>query len=796
MKKPVVGPKIAILGVICCFLLVGLLGIVGYIKIVYGEDYQRMARNQSTVAQTSVNKVINPNRGAILDRNRQQLVVSDTVYKVILDIRVLNDIAVTDAARPTPRGTLEKTLNKLSEILEIPIEELNACLAKDETGKLVNDTNWYILKRDVTPRVKTQLRDANLNGVHTFPDTKRRYIKSAFAPQTLGFIRGDSSWGLENYYNKQLAGEIGRMFWTYAPDNTPIVEEIPARQGATLVTTIDSYLQEFAQEAVIKAGNQYTPEYAAVMIMNPNTGEVLAMAQYPSFSLSAPGDPDYFTDEKVKEYWDMLSEDEQTNYLYKTWSNFHVSSSFEPGSIFKPVVAAAAIEEDIITTEDTFHCAGDTWVLDTYLPCWIKEYGDIHGSQTLEQSLANSCNMAMIQINERMGRDMFFKYRNDFGFGEETGIDVPGEAPVSARSVMYALADLNPVELATSSFGQGFNCTAIQAMTAFSALINGGNLMKPYVVSQVIDSEGNVVHNQQPTVVRKPISSQTSDIIRVMLNAVVTPSGTGKKAYIEGYNIGGKTGTAQQGSNRDDVTVSFIAYLPVEDPQYLALALIHKPPKEIVGLQGSTTAAPLLKEVMESIIKYKNIPPSSGSSNKLPGENDVVTMQDLTGGQLVDVTKSLNQSGLDYEIVGSGNIVDRHHPAAGAQITPGSKIFLYVRCEDGQQETLVAVPDIVGMSGVQAIEAVNALGFMAVPVYDAYVPADDVGEPVTGNVGASGTSTTTDTGTTEALDDTTSITSSSDITVTYIEDQSVVYAQMPSAGVMIPPNTTVKLKIK
>ena len=719
--------KLIFLGIIFTACIAALLTYVGYVKNVHGDEYERMAVIQAYHGRNNVEQTITPVRGSILDRNRQPLAVSDTVYTLVIDVRTLAGLSQEE---------INETVNGLAELTGATLEEMRGYLATNDDGSLVYDTRYKEIRKSLPRRTAGLIREASLKCVYLVDDTKREYVDGLFAPQIIGFQRDNSTanWGLESRYNEEMTGEAGRVFRRFDEDANPVTQEIPAKPGYSLITTIDSAIQRFAQDTANEAGRLYEPEYASIVIMDPNTCEIYAMAQYPSFDNNNPTDPEFFTDRQIRSIWEDLEDEEQANYLFRNWINFNISRSFEPGSIFKPFVVAAALEENLIGLHsNNFYCGGKKQVLDRELPCWIDSYFNIHGNQTLTQVIANSCNIAMIEINQILGRDLFYKYRCDFGFGEKTGIDLPGEESVSSPLVMYTRNRLNPVEMATSSFGQGFNATAIQSMTAFAALINGGNLMRPYVVSQIIDADGNVVRENKPETVRKVISKQTSDQMREMLHEVVTPEGTGKRAVIPGYTIGGKTGTAQQGKDRDKVTVSFMAFLPVENPQFLALAIIDKPREE--GHQGSTSAAPMLQEVMLNLIKYKNIPQSEESDYNVTIPSDAVGVPDYGGMQLTDATRSLNNYGFDYTLTGSGATVTGQFPAPGQQATPGSMITLYIA--EGEEDELEVIPSAVGLDVDEAVDILTRSGFVPVLFYEtqSLTAQGDVGEPVTVNPG-------------------------------------------------------------
>ncbi len=690
---------------------------VFYIKIVHGEEYTKKAMTQQT---NNVDRIINPNRGSILDRNKQTLAVSKTVYNVILDPRVL---AKLDDTKEKEKAAKETTITEISRILEIPQEKLRGYIQVGADGKPAQDTSYLPIKKKVSGKVADEIKGLKLKGVWLEEDTKRSYTYDTYAAQVIGFMRGDSKWGIEKFYDDLMKGVPGRTFRTLEEDNNAVTQQIPPRQGYSVVTTIDQVIQGYSEEIAQEAGKKYEAEHASVLVMNPNTGEVISMAAYPTFNLNNPTEKPAVYDPAFDATWRGMSEEDKLTYMNRVWNNFNIVHTFEPGSIFKPMVIAAALEENIISPQDTFFCGGSLLVAGSPRYCWNHQG---HGDLNAEGILANSCNVGMMHIAAKMGRDIFYKYEKDFGFGEKTGIDLPAEAS-SDEPLIYSKAQLNVVELATSSFGQGFNCTPIQVVNAFAAVINGGKLMKPYVVSQVIDANGNLVKENTPKVQRKVISQETSDMVRRYLKTVVD-TGTGKKAKIEGYAIGGKTGTAQQAVRVDEqYTITFMAFLPVENPQYIALVLIDKPKPYI---EGSGSAAPMLRELLEKIISYKAIEPSNEikkSDNKQPTEPNTVVVDNYIGRTLLEATNNISDMDLDYELVGSGTVVTNQVQKAGSQVPKGTKIILYITKGD-DSKNLTTIPDVIGLTKAEAVEKIKAANLIPICENDTQAQAQAGGQ--------------------------------------------------------------------
>ncbi len=691
--------RLLFIGNVVSLMLVGLLFVVIFQKQINGEEYERKSKEQQ-LNHKNTETIINPNRGSIFDRNQKSLAISYTVYNVRLDVRALVE---------RKQEIIDDTLKGLNELLDIPFEKLNDYISMESQDKLKYDTNWLLIARKIPQNLMLEIKSRELPCIYFEDDSMRQYVFDILGASVLGFKRGDSLSGLEKQYNVHMSGVAGRISKVYDANNNIVLNQIPAKEGYSIITTLDLDIQQFAEEAVREAGTEFLPKNSAVIVMNPNTGEILAMAQYPSFNPNDPMNLDFLGTDYAKEQMEAMTEEDKMKQYFRTWTNYNISSTFEPGSIFKPILVAAALEEGVITPNSTFTCTGKKQVADREIGCW---YTQGHGTQTLSQFLANSCNVAAMEIALKMGREKFYKYQHDFGYGENTGIDLPGEENSGSPAVMYTVDRLNPVELATSGMGQSFNCTAIQSINAFATVINGGKLMKPYVVSQVVDSNKRIVMENTETISKKVISEDTSNFMRNMLKDVVSAEGTGKKAVIKGYNIGGKTGTGEQGK-RDGKThvVSFIAYLTVEKPEYIAIALIDRPKDYKEYMQGSTTAAPILRKLLMKIIKSKGIKPSSETA---PEDNiyfdnvNTIDLPDYIGKNVNEAFRDLNRLDLKYEVVGDGDVVTNQVPIGGTVITSDTKIILNIG-SGGEEVPYTTVPDLTGLTLADATTMLTEL---------------------------------------------------------------------------------------
>ena len=671
-------------------------GRVLYMKVVHGAEYEAAAKNQQI---NRYDITIPPNRGSILDRNNQVLAISTTVYNVALD-----SLQLAEVAQQYPEEQ-EKTLTTLCEYFpELDYNTLKQYVTVNpETGELYMNNHWKYLVKGIERSVKEELEAMNLKGVYFEKSSKRSYPLNSSACHLVGFTRGDAQWGLEGYYNSYMEGTPGRSFILYNGADSVVHQDYDAKDGDTIITTIDYNIQKIAEEVVAETAAEWSAKNVAAMVMDPYTGEVYAMAESHSFDLNNPNEiPEWETDTKYTENWDQLSSEEQLEYLNTMWKNFCVSDTYEPGSIFKPMLVAAALEEGVITPNSSFQCNGYTDIGGYRIKCHLVSG---HGNINVEQIMAQSCNMGVIQIANLLGADKFYEYQREFGFGDYTGIDLPGEA----AGQLHSKESIGPTELATMSFGQTFNSTSIQVIAAFSSLINGGNLVKPHVVSQIVDADGNVVLENDTEVVRRVISEKTSAYMRTALKATVE-NGLAKKLQIDGYSIGCKTGTAEQGSRTNDDlwALSNMSYFPAENPKYIVFTVINQPSDYVEGVQ---TPTPMTKKLIEGIIKYDNLEPTQPVEDEANlSQNKTVTVADYTDSVIFDVIGDLDGKELTYKVVGNGNTVVNQVPKGGTTVDVGSEVILYVQRSEEDTGT-VSVPNVVGKNYEQAETTLTNAGF-------------------------------------------------------------------------------------
>ncbi len=623
--------KMIVMFSVIAAMLIGLVGRLMYIEYTSGERYEKIVLSQ----QGYDSQTIPYQRGDIVDSRGTVLATSIAVYNVILDCSVLTS----------------KT-----EYIEPTINALTSCfpeLSRDQLYTYVNDSpdSRYIVlaKRLPYDTIQTfvNLQDETdekgkkvnpyIKGVWFEKEYQRQYPYNSLASSIIGFTTSGNLGinGLENYYNDTLNGINGRQYGYLNSDSNFEKTTKSAVNGDTLVTTIDATVQSVVERKIAEFNEAYTNAYRegeggatriGVLIMNPNNGDVLAMAQYPNYDLSNPWDLSaYYSQEEI----DAMSEDDRLEALNQLWQNICTTYTYEPGSTAKPFTIAAGLESGTISRNDTFFCDGAEQLSGFTVKCVAYRKGG-HGLQTLEETLMNSCNDALMQMSYRIGAENFTKYQQIFGFGQKTNIDLPGEARTD--SLIYNLDTTSQLSLATNSFGQNFNTTMIQLGTAFCSVINGGKLYQPRVVSKITDENGNTIEEITPTLLRETISETTSDTLKQYMYSTVT-SGTGNTAKVDGYSMGGKTGTGQK-IPRDGINylVSFIGFAPVEDPQLMIYCIVDEPNSN--DQPHSSFAQNIVREILEEVLPYMNIYPDEPTTGIHSGWD--ITGNDVGAAALTD----------------------------------------------------------------------------------------------------------------------------------------------------------------
>lgn len=594
--------KLIVMFSVIAVLLTGLIGRLMYIEYTSGDKYEKIVLSQ----QEYDSQTIPYQRGDIVDSKGTVLATSIAVYNVILDCSVMT----------SKEEYIEPTIQALASCFEDLDSSTLYGYAKDQ-----KDSRYIVLKKkasyeEIQPFVEMQEAadekgkklNPNIKGVWFEKEYQREYPYGALASSIVGFTASGNVGvnGLEQYYNETLNGVDGREYGYLNTDNNFEKTIKAAKNGNTVVSTIDSHIQSVVEQKIADFNEAYTGNFregepgashVGVLIMNPNNGDVLAMANYPNYDLSNPRDLSaYYTQEEI----DAMDEDTQMDALNKIWQNFCTTYTYEPGSTAKPFTVAAGLETGKVSTGDSFYCDGYEHVGGHDIHC-VNRSG--HGMETLEQTLMNSCNDAMMQISYRLGSDIFTKYQQIFGFGQRTGIDLPGEARTD--SLIYTADNMGPVDLATNAFGQNFNTTMIQLATAYCSLVNGGSLYQSHVVKRITDEAGNTISEVSPTLLRETVSKSTSDALKQYMYSTVT-GGTAVTAKVDGYSMGGKTGTAQK-AGRDGVNylVSFIGFAPVENPQLVIYCVVDEP--NVAEQFHSTYAQNIVREILEEVLPYMNI---------------------------------------------------------------------------------------------------------------------------------------------------------------------------------------------
>lgn len=555
-----------------------------YINKNYGDEYARAV----LMEQSSASRIIPSQRGNITDRNGIVLARSEKVYNTIIDPKV---ICSADYY-------LGPTLDGLVDIMGYDREELLTLIRENSNSSyLVYERNVDYEKVSAFNKLKSSKK--LVVGVWFEEEYKRLYPYSTFASHVIGFATRDGgNNGLEQYYNDILTGTDGLQYGYYDSELNRVKNVKDARNGNTLVTTIDYNIQTVIEDKIKKFRNDPGCNNIGIIVMNPNNGEIYGMASNEEYDLNNPRSLDLWY---TREEQEQMTPDEKLQIIYKNWRNFCISDTYEPGSTFKSLTVAAALDENAISASDTFNCEGHTYVGGWSIGC-NKPEG--HGNLTVTQSLMKSCNCALMAIAEKLGSAQFFKYQRNFGFGMQTGIDLTGEA----SGIVISKDKLNQTELATSSFGTTFNVTMVQIAAAYCSLINGGTYYTPHVVKKITSDDGTTLETFENREVRQTVSSTTSAFIRDALYETVQ-GGTATNAKLAGYLIGGKTGTAQKHPrNEKKYVVSFVGFAPVNDPQimmYVVMDEIHD--EELKG--SSKPATGMTREVFNEILPYLGIYP-------------------------------------------------------------------------------------------------------------------------------------------------------------------------------------------
>ncbi len=642
--------------------LAGLVIRVAYIQIVRGPYLEELA-DELHYRQRTLESI----RGEIVDRNGEVLAASGSIGRVsVVHNQIENE---------------EETARVLADVLELEYE--------DVLKKVQKKVALQIIKNQVSTEQAALIRSAGLPGVKIDENFDRYYPYGSLAAQTIGFVGSDNQGvvGLEVAYERYLQGLDGRIL--SLTDARGVALEDAGEQlekgteGHTLQITLDVKLQQYAEQLIEKTVQQKNAKKGAFIAMNPQNGEIYAMALYPSFDLN---DPFTIQDETLADSWDSLEESQQMEELNGMWRNWCINDTYEPGSTFKIVTASAALEEGLVSVEEGFHCGGSLVVADRKIRCH-KTSG--HGSLSFRQGIQQSCNPVFMTLAMRLGVDNFYQYLKLYEFDQKTGIDVPGEA----KGIMHDPSKVGPVELATMGFGQSLTITPMQLLRCGAAIVNGGDLVTPHFGQNILDQDGNVLKTLTYNIEENVISETTSETMRTLLESVVSEGG-GSKASIPGYTIGGKTATSQKlPRSAHQYISSFLGFAPAEDPQIMVLCVVDEPE----GIYyGGTVCAPVVKEFLENALPYLGIEADYSlvtEEDLIPkwGEEPIgpvgfVQAPDVTGMSYSQAKKEIESLELEVNALGSGEVVMEQFPAAGEEIRKGTQLIIYLKGEDTNED--------------------------------------------------------------------------------------------------------------
>ncbi len=738
------------------FLLV-IFGIVAFVPLAW-KLYQLQIvqhdtlQTKATKQQTSDSSVT-ASRGSIYDTNGKTLAVSATVYNVILspyDINIVSDSDLKSAYGDDYADTMTDAQieNAKAEIVAERVSLISGTLSSllgvdqsDIETRCESTTSKYsVVKKKVEAEdasdIKTFIERYDLSDyIYLTTDSKRYYPYSTTASTVLGFVNseGEGAYGLEAYYNSSLSGTEGRTVTAKTNLGTSLLyyssEYYDAQDGNDIYLTIDTTIQYYCEQILAEGIEKYNVLNGGwVIAMDPNTGAILGMASSPSYDANSPSE---ITDETLLAELEELAtslaaqveegtitQDEsdtayaaaQSEALTTQWTNRAINTTYEPGSTFKSLVLAAALEEGVVDTDSYYYYCSGSIELDTWEITCSSSHG--HYDETLATAVSNSCNLAFIDIGKKLGAQTFWDYMEAFGLMSKTGIEVAGESNSSWWSEEAFTSSTGYVNLAVASFGQRFEVTPIQLITAVAASINGGYLYQPHLVQSIVDSDGNTVLSNEATVIRQVISNDTSSTVALLLESVVDGGG-GSNAYQAGYRIGGKTGTAQT-SNDDEYIVSFVGFAPADDPQIIVLVAFDMP--ELVKgstsegtsgyrVYGGTMAAPLAGELIAEICDYLGVAKQYTTEEASLADS---TMPSLIGMDEESAAEALTSANLKYKVVGTGTTVTAQLPSSGVTLANSSTVILYMG-ESAPTDT-VEMPDLTGLSKSQARSTLEALG--------------------------------------------------------------------------------------
>ncbi len=703
MRKRLMAGVFVVLLIFAAYICINLFNI----SVIKSEYYRSKANNQQLSSFT-----INANRGTIYDSTGKVMAQSSTVWDIIMSPGDINDYNADKA---------EEICKAVAEICDVDYDKLiEAC--KNTKNR------YYTVKRKVDKETADAINQYRIDNelaiysVYTIENTKREYPNSTLASSVIGFTNfdGDGVYGVEASYDEYLQGVDGKIVTARDANGNPMPYEYETRyeaqDGNSVYLTIDTVLQHYLEKNLENTLTQQNVQNRACgIIMNVNTGAILAMATAPGYDLNNPAVlSDYFqkrlddyeaslvqSGEYTQEELEELVAERESVYREQQWNNKAVSELYIPGSVFKVVTASSAVEEELVAPDTVVAtCVGATTVAGTRIRCWSAGG---HGTMTLQTALIKSCNPSFIAIGNLLGAEAFSRYFEAFGLTEKTGIDLPGEAtPLYVRP-----ENMGPVELASSAFGQTNKITPLHMITAYAAAINGGYLVTPHVVDKIVDPTGNVIKTNGTEIKRQVISEETSATMRELLENVVINNGGGN-AYIKGYRIGGKSGTSEKLDEYSNANMRYVGsmccFTPADDPEIIMLVMVDEPYNG--QIYGSAVAAPVISAVFSECLEYMGIY-AQYTAEELADQDTMVPY--VLGVSSLSAITTINTYGLDYEIVGNENgTVVNTVPGAGFTIPKGGKVIVYM--DDDSNKLTTTVPNVIGMTVEQANAAMTNAG--------------------------------------------------------------------------------------
>lgn len=665
---------------------IALVARIGAIQFIDGTWLKERAYSQSTSST-----VVSAKRGTIYDSNGKALAISAEVDTVSVNPEYLVVKEKGEVNQEKTQELREKMAQKFAEIFSLEYDDV---LKKLNSSRSV-ETIASKVETDKVTTLKAWLKENKISsGVNIDEDVKRYYPYNNLASNLIGFCGTNNQGldGIELSYDDELKGTNGKLITAISVIQTAIPDQneqyIAPENGSNIYLTIDSNIQTIVEKYLKQAVEENNCQRGGNAIaVNPENGEILAMATYPDYNLNDP----YTPNELLSEGWDKLSSQEQSNKLYSMWRNRAVLDTYEPGSTFKIIAASIGLEEKIVETDTPgdFYCGGSETVSGTRISCANRSR---HGSQSLRNALENSCNPALIQLGQRIGVSTFYKYLDAFGFFKKTGIDLPSEG----TSSFWKEKNVGPVELATMSFGQRFTITPMQLVKAAAAIANEGKLVTPHVVKEIENPDTGTVKTIQTNEERQVISEDTANKIKDMMKSVVETGG-GKYAQVKGYEIGGKTGTSEADPNHPEngYVASFLAIAPVDNTKIVLLLTLYAP--KVRNHYGGSIAAPAVSQMLSEILPYLDIP----SNNSDEGNVELVSVPNVTNKTIAEAQKILKAAGLEYSSVGDAdNIVSEQVPKSGTQLQKNGIVKIYAEGKD--ERVSQTVPDLKGVSLAQA----------------------------------------------------------------------------------------------